>query len=113
MPAYYVSSGNLQVKIIAPTPYEAAISAFKKQLSEDNLDVLGLTVQIDECGYNLKSHTKCVATIDILKELGIEDGAVLDPDIVDNIMAGLGYEDQEMIHEMFEQGLGIDLDNLE
>jgi len=67
MSKYYVKSGSLQVCLLADSPRDAAIQAVRRF----NPDSLGLLIQIDERGYEIKIDTIFFSIIHLLHDEGI------------------------------------------
>ena len=77
MPAYYITSGDLNAKISAETPYEACLIAFKQQippaLKDKIIHKLNPITIINEKGPEVVDiNTSMALTAKILRETGME-----------------------------------------
>lgn len=101
MPAYYINSGQLRTKIVADTPKQACIQAFKKLLppilEKDKELKLGWLVSVDEQGEKIKNNTLIMLTTVALKESGLAEKYQVDTIALDREFKKLGEleEDEE------------------
>jgi len=81
MPAYYVRCGSLDVKIMANNNVEACRQAIIHAYNKNELDNLSLIMTSDERGTFIKSETKVIPTISVLKQCNLDH--LFNTDVID------------------------------
>ena len=99
MPAYYVTSGQIQVKITAKNQFDACVKAFRNSLQKNPKLRISFITIVSERGNTFKHTDKstknfntdqCISTNKILEAIGSSQRFDLDdPDFVNNIVKNI------------------------
>ena len=97
MPAYYIDSGNLNIKVVAQTPYKACILALEKYLQPEKIIKLAPIMLVNERGNSrVTKDTVMCLTSQVILDSNLDGKYYIDRAILAKMDEGVNHVFKKM-----------------